>query len=352
MLKTNKKFYNRVEKCAIQEAELRNCSKKENEVLEQFVRAQEKNLKKLTGSECGFTFLDDLKDLRLEYFDFVGPSGHGEGTPSLRFLGQQTELRYLRLGNFTPLKCHVDLICGLKKLETLKLDRWLSARLINLSHLQKLEDLKRLEIGEAIGENILDHQKFGVFNHLEELDASFKRASVESVREMKRITPNLRKIRIWSTPSETINALLEGLKKLESVEILGWNTCWDIPSSNVHPKIKYLEVTSGFKIPADQLSKMLPNLEYLWIGNNRIEATVSFFVTLLSRLKRLKSLYMEMKVASDLDPESVLQCFQEFGKSLEVAKIVFITKSETVPGITIEKKLEGSFFLDKKVQKY
>jgi hypothetical protein len=60
---------------------------------------------------------------------------------------------------------------------------------------------------------------------------------------------------IYSTPSETINALLENLEDLEEVHILGWNRFWDIPSE-IHSKIKLLDVYDGFKIPAEKMAKM------------------------------------------------------------------------------------------------
>ncbi len=75
----------------------------------------------------------------------------------------------------------------------------------------------------GISTNLLEHLQFGFFNNLEELEACFKDASLESIQEMKRITPNLKKISIYSIPSETINALLGNLEDLEEVHILGWN---------------------------------------------------------------------------------------------------------------------------------
>jgi methionine aminopeptidase len=57
------------------------------------------------------------------------------------------------------------------------------------------------------------------FQDLEELDASFCYASVESVRKMKRIAPNLKKLKIRHANSDTVNGLLEALENLEEVEI-------------------------------------------------------------------------------------------------------------------------------------
>ncbi len=83
--------------------------------------------------------------------------------------------------------------------------------------------------------NILDHLQFGVFNNLEELDASFYGASLDSIREMKRITPKLKKILIDCNSSATVNALLETLENLESVAIRGAK--WKIPSEKFYPKV-------------------------------------------------------------------------------------------------------------------
>jgi hypothetical protein len=125
----------------------------------------------------------------LEYLDLVGPTGHNESTPSLRFLGHQVDLKYLKLfvtdENF-------NLICGLKKLEALDLRSWFENP--NLTNLHKLQTLRRLKVSIGFSKNILDHLKLGVFNDLEELEACFEGASVESIRKMKRIAPNLKKI--------------------------------------------------------------------------------------------------------------------------------------------------------------
>jgi hypothetical protein len=89
------------------------------------------------------------------------------------------------------------MICELKQLETLELYGRTSES-SGLNNLYQLEKLKRLAVGHYVCDNILDHLKFGVFNDLEELDAAFEGASVESFQEMKQITPNLKKISIHS----------------------------------------------------------------------------------------------------------------------------------------------------------
>jgi hypothetical protein len=218
----------------------------------------------------------------------------------------------------------------------------------NLNNLHKLEKLKRLIVGRGISTNLLEHLQFGVFNNLEELEACFKDASLESIQEMKRITPNLKKISIYSTPSETINALLGNLEDLEEVHILGLNISWDIPSEKVHPKIKLFDVYGGFKIPAEKLAKMLPNLETLLIGDCLIEVTESFFVALFSGLKQLKTLNMHIfKSATEFTPESALQCFKQHGENLREANVVFESKSEIAPRFAIQKRSESLFCLNK-----
>jgi hypothetical protein len=67
-----------------------------------------------------------------------------------------------------------------------------------------------------VTENILDHLRLGVFNKLQELDASFYNASLESVREMTRITPNLKKIgiRAFSGDNQCVAGKFGKLSKL------------------------------------------------------------------------------------------------------------------------------------------
>jgi hypothetical protein len=161
--------------------------------------------------------------------------------------------------------------------------------------------------------NILEHLQFGIFNNLQELDVYFEGATLDSIREMKRITPNLKKIEIHSYSSDQINALLETLKNLESVKIEYEG--WEISNENFCPKVKYLHVNSNLN--AEQFTKNFPNLESLKIGTfSLVEEPKSFFVTLLSELKQLKTLDMNIWTNLELDRESALQCFQQYGKHL------------------------------------
>jgi hypothetical protein len=138
-----------------------------------------------------------------------------------------------------------------------------------LNNLYKLEKLKRLRVVQGVSPNILEHLKFGIFNNLEELDAEFEGASMESVREMKRITPNLKKVEFLGVMySDAINALLDTMENLESVKLDGinlmrgegledleWvkiqNPDWKM-SDTVHPNIKHLHVRCVCKFNAEK----------------------------------------------------------------------------------------------------
>jgi hypothetical protein len=90
---------------------------------------------------------------------------------------------------------------------------------------------------------------------------------------------------------------------------------WKVPSEKFYPKMKYLDVArldSNFS--ADQFTKTLPNLETLKID----EEPGIFLVTLLSKLKQLKTLHLRLDIWTnfDLERESALQCFRQHGKHL------------------------------------
>ncbi len=305
--------------CAIKELKLdsKAWSQKESEAVRKLLISQEKNLKKLVSSNCNFGFLVNLKDLRLEHLDLKYDCSDQRN--SLEFLKHQLNLKYLKLT-----ECNVNneawkRICGLKHLETLDIDG--SVFPYDLSDLRNLAKLKRLRLTKKVTYNILDHRIFGLFNDLEELDACFEDASVESVQEMKRITPNLRKIRTENASSQTINAMLESFESLEAVEI--WRDNWEISAGKIHPNIKHIFIFRNFKLRAEQFTQQFPNLEYLEAWCCPTELTESFFVKLLSGLKQLKTLKLYIKGKSKLDPDSVLQCFEKYGNHLEAAKIDF-----------------------------
>ncbi len=265
-----------------------------------------KNLIKLTG-KSDHNLSNDLKDLRLEHLEY---NYCGTNHISLEFLRHLVNLKFLRL--FIPFFSNeiFKMICDLKDLKILELDGLEGCDNSGLNNLNKLEKLKRLKVSNGLSWNVLDHLKFGVFNDLEELDASFSGPSVESLMEMKRITPTLKKIVICDYRfSKTINTLLETLENLEAVKIQGddWMMC-----EKMHPQMKYLEVSCHFKFKLyiDKFSKKFPNLEYLKIDRCFIERPESFFITLLSELKQLKKLHMQVQSYTGLVPETALQCLQ------------------------------------------
>jgi hypothetical protein len=326
-----------MESCAIQEVELKDWPPSESELLQKFLESQKESLKKLVGRSCDFGFLADFKDLRLEHLEY---DNDDSSIGFLEFLKQQVDLKFLGLFVWNSSDEAFSTIGELKNLETLEL-KGRSESSNDLSNLHKLEKLKRLAVG-WVSRNILNHMQFGVFNDLEELNAHFAGTSVESIREMKQITPNLKKLLIQSAPSSnTINALLETLESLESVEI--WDA-WDM-SGKVCPSIKQLHVkTEEFKFNTEQMTKKFPNLQDLEIKACSSEVTESFFATLLSGLKQLKTLYIRIWCHSKLDPESALQCFQQHGAHLENVSIIFVFPDpEFYPTYAIEKRPGGAF---------
>ncbi len=184
--------------------------------------------------------------------------------------------------------------------------------------------MKRLKVPARVSRNILDHLKFGVFEDLVELDASFLGASLESVQEMSRITPNLKKLTISCASSDTINAFLETLANLEALNVA--NLKWEI-TEKVYPKIKYLQASCDEKLSPEQFSfsKMFPNLEYSKLKYSTSKVTESFFDKLLKKLKQLKSLCMEIRCdpyCFRLSPEFILRYLENYGKHLEEVNVV------------------------------
>jgi hypothetical protein len=333
-------FFVSLEQCKIKELEFSLRSQVKSQVLQKFLKSQEKNLKKLI-IPYSFHWLNDLKDLRLEYLDFF--SNHRE-VVSLEFLKQQVDLKFFRFHNLVY-DGIVDVILELENLEGLELEGWVSDG--DLDDLHRLEKLKRLKVYRDVSRNILDHMEFGVYNNLEELDAHFEGASEESILELKWITPNLKKIAISSASSRTINALLETLENLEAVKIQTNN--WRMTGK--YPKIKHLHINCryDFRLNALQITQRFPNLVYLWINNCPVIVTVSFFIEFLSRLQQLKTLYMEIESDLVFNREQILQCLQEHGKHLGDAKIVFrFPDLKTEQEFAIEKRLRDIFCINLK----
>jgi hypothetical protein len=308
-------------------------------VIEKFLKAQEKSLKKLTVYS-NMKLPRDLKELRLEYFKH---SFYDSNVPR-EFLRQQVDLKVLKITSAGYFGNILDLVWKLKNLEILELN--VNADDNGLNNLYKLQKLKRLKISRHVSRNFLNPLQFGVFNDLEELDvdASFNGAFLESIREMKRITPNLKKIKFLPYSSDTINALLDTLENLESMEIdyLYTNCTWKIHLENVYPKIKYLHVSCRFdgNFSAEQFTKIFPNLEYLSIYCP-FEVTESSLITVLSELKQLQQLYLETGNLK-FNPEVALQCFRDYGKHLRSLRIGFYCDFgktlKIIPGFEIWEK--------------
>ncbi len=330
----------------IKEFEFIGCFDIKSEILAKFLKVQGKNLKKLT-IDVDPNLLNDLKDLRLEHFVYCGHNGI---SVSLECLKRQMSLKGLKLYLYEYSDQHFKMIWELKNLETLELDGETVSDRSSLNDIHKLQKLKRLKVD--ISSNILDHLQFGVFNDLEELDAFFTSASVESIREMKRITPKLKKIVIRHySPSATINALLETLENLESVAIRG--TKWKIPSEKFYPKVKYLDVPrlNYQSASAEQFTKTFPNLETLRINICSLdEEPESFIVTLLSELKQLKELNMGITNLNEFDRDStVLQCFQQHGNKLEAVQVcLYFGDSKLAPSKLEIEKMYGCDFAAKR----
>jgi hypothetical protein len=309
-------------------------TEEESEAIRNFLKSQEKNLKKLTGTNLDFDLPGDLKDLQLEYLDYMFYETEDD---SLEFLEQFEDLKHLRLrlGNWSTENFNV--ICELKNLESLELTGIVGEG-SNMNNLYKLGNLRRLRVYRGISWNILDHIKFGVFQNLEELHAAIGGASLESIQEMKRITPNLKKLLIHSRSLDTINDLLAALENLEAVKIK--DSIQKIPEKFC-PKLKRLEVScSGdFKLTAKQILQNFPNLEFLRISVCSVKVKKSIFVGLLSGLKQLKTFYMGMWVVNELYPEPVLQWFQKYGRNLEDTHVAFGRR---------EFKQWRSFFIEKR----
>ncbi len=336
-----------LEKCVIEEAELGNSLPKELEMVEKFLRSQEKSLKKLTINSF-WNVPNNLKDLRLEFLNIRYK--YCKADTSLEFLKSQIDLKVLKIDGCQFSGEDLSMICELKQLEILKL--YGRARdSSGLSKLYQLEKLKRLEIGWDVCPNILDHLKLGTFEDLEELYAWFEDASVESIQEMKRWTPNLKEIEIQNACSDTINALLESLEHLEKVKF--WSSHLELSSEKVYPKMKHLDVDANRYVSvyrAAQVSQQFPNLEFLKFDRVSFEPTESFFVTLLSGLKRLKTLELDIQTDTKIESDFVLPCFEKYGSHLEEVQVRAVQDPNLMKDrsgvieFTIDKKLDGFCF--------
>jgi hypothetical protein len=266
---------------------------------------------------------------------------------SLECLKRQLSLKGLKLYLYEYSGQHLEMVWELKNLESLELDGEMMGDRSSLNGVHKLQKLKRLKI--VISRNILENLQFGVYHDLEELDASFIDASLDSIREMKRVTPKLKKIVIRYSSSATVNALLETLENLESVTIQ--HRAWEIPCEKFYPKVKYLDVSRLDHLNAEQFTKTFPNLEIFRINTCSLdEVPESFLVTLLSKLKQLKTLNMGILTnLNEFDRESVLQCFQQHGNHLEDVQVrLYFRDPENVPSKLEIEKSPGGYFAAKR----
>jgi hypothetical protein len=251
-----------LEKCQIKELAYFFHDKETPADLQKFLRIQAKTLKKFSVyGTFDFNFMMAVKDLRLEHLDYVNSK---QDRISLEFLKKQPDLKSLKLvlRSFSPQNLRV--VCELTNLESLRLSSHLRCNdRLGLNSIHKLQKLKKLEVGWSVVENMLDHLKFGVFNDLEELDARFEGVSVKGVRQIKQITPNLKKLVIWQACSNTFPVFMESLEKLETLRIVSFGRLWK-PAERVYPKIKYLELSPDTREHAAQFRKMFPNLVNLY----------------------------------------------------------------------------------------
>ncbi len=185
-----------------------------------------------------------------------------------------------------------NLIFGLTNLEVLELNSYLTgSQSDRLNDLYRLENLKKLNIYDKDQNNILNNLRFGVHKSLEELDGCFSyNDDLEAIRDMKRITPKLKTIKIKFIDSRPINVLLETLENLEHLQ-LEYYFC-DFPQNSVYPKMKHFELFPLVLIfeKVQKLVKTFPNLQRLIIKDLFINLTKSMLKTLLGELKQLEEL--------------------------------------------------------------
>ncbi len=261
------------------------------------------------------TLLNELPDLRLEHLDLSIPNSMFPTIFPVQFFKRQVvAMKFLRL-NFGGIRWGIsdellNAIWELKNLQTLELVatmRVSSLNIDNLNNIHRLENLRRLKVSAVISRNILDHLRFGVFEHLEELEASFdsrQLISLGSAGEINRITPNLRKILIECASFETVKQLLGKLEHLETVEI---NDVWDFSTKNPnHQKIPRLENE---------------------LQNRRLEPsppcdfTVSMLLALLCEWRQLKRLYLNFTKELKFDSGFIAECFLDYQVKWEEMRI-------------------------------
>jgi hypothetical protein len=281
-----------------------------------FLKSQEESLKKLKII-CTKHDLLNNNDLKLELedldidMDFLAFP--------LIFLKEHIGLKTLkmRLPNFDDV--NLNLIFGLENLEDLNLVSGTEpGQTDNLNGLYRLKKLRKLHVqGEA--ENILEVLKFGVQESLEDLYGYFENIDLESIQNMKRITPNLKKLNVSIIDDSTlINVFLKTLDKLEAFGVYSYT--WEFPTF-VLPKIKSLQVIKMI-FDIDYAEKMIgtfPNLEHIAIQDFSLVFNEPIFELLLEELKQLKELHFGFIQFEnmELNKESILQIVAKFGKNMK-----------------------------------
>jgi hypothetical protein len=210
------------------------------------------------------------------------------------------------------------LIFELKNLESL--DLWCDSSLPDsrkLNDLQKLKNLKFLKVSGCNHGNILNHLRIVIFEDLEELDGQFYNVDLESIEDLNRIAPKLKKLTVSTVSSPTINKLLETLENLEILTVKYLN--WELPSF-ISPKIKQLKyLNESFDSDhARLLVQIFPNLDRLIIKDCCSNLTKRFLETVLRGLNRLEELQVGLQYGKvKFDADFVLQCVNKFGKNLK-----------------------------------
>jgi hypothetical protein len=266
-----------------------------SEFVLRFLKAQENNLEKLTLSNVDLEMLNDLKKLR-------------------------ENLKILKLGTNDFSDKALDMICELTKLETLQL-YYIDDNGFNWNKLLKLKNLKTLRAGYEISENILEHlnSELGIFNDLEHLEGPFADVTEEQMKELKKIAPNLKSIEIqYLREDSSFSMMMENLASFEKLESVTYHGTWELSEEQkfICPKIKSFDGAVVGRHSAEQVTKMLPNVEYLTIQSSdfNINQLIAFFLIQLKHLKKLSFEYMRRD--AHFDPEYILRCFEDYGKNL------------------------------------
>ncbi len=306
----------------------------DRQFFENFLKSQEKNLTNFSFSSYNFGLLnsEDLAGLKLEHL-YIDQSDFEE---PLAYLAHQTNLKSLSLTLPDFFDDFFSFIFELKNLEVLELESnyWADGtgnateENDSLNDLYKLEKLRKLKVvGRNFG-NIFNHLRVVTFEDLEELDGQFYNVDLESIEELNRIAPKLKKLTVSTVSSPTINKLLETLANLEILTVKYLN--WELPSF-ISPKIKQLKYLNESFDPdhARLLVQIFPNLDRLIIKDCCSNLTKRFLETVLRGLNRLEELQVGLQYGKvKFDADFVLECVKKFGKNLKKICVGFQTDED------------------------